>query len=75
MESMSACKSPDVIIVLNDVQANGARIARIRQKISRNGFLDVIAIIFVFNIRVNAVVGQCTLIFVRTSALFSRRHS
>jgi hypothetical protein len=57
MESMSASKSPNIIIVLNDIQANRARVTRIGQEICRYRFLDVITIIVVFHVHVNAVIG------------------
>jgi hypothetical protein len=45
MESMATSKSPNVIVVFNDVQANCTRISRVRKQLGGHRFSNLIAIV------------------------------
>jgi hypothetical protein len=54
---MAASKSPNIIIVFNDVQANCTRITRVGKQLGRDRFSNLIAIFFVL-FQVNVFIDQ-----------------
>jgi hypothetical protein len=63
MESMSACQSSDIIIILNGVEADSAGISRVGQEIRRHGFTDMVTILVAVKINVQVFIGQRMLPF------------